>query len=289
MAYETFDLNERKAQARKGTVIIVVGVVVMLMLMMINIILAVIAGIIIIAVGMMMRSAAATAIKEYMTQEALLPALQANFDNVDYRPYERIPDDVIRNTDLGFNFHIDIIEGNDYVKASYHGVNFELSDITLKTIEHDTDSDGHRTEREVEHFKGMWLICDFAKGLSADIRLREREGVFDKFAKGSIQTESDSFNKQFVIHSDNDHDVFYVLTPHMMEYIQKMDAKANGRTYMRFHKEGKVTVALSTGRDAFEVKSISKATVEDLRVQFTDEVQYIKELIDELRLVKIPQ
>ncbi len=279
-------LDQQKKKASQGTVVIVIGVLVGLLLCFISVIFGTIVGIVIAGIGIYKRSKAKDAIKEQMADAALLPALNEVFDNVTYETNSRIPDSVIRNTKLGFSFPIDKIQGNDYIKATYKGVSIEMSDITLIEVEVRYDEKGHRTETDRVRFKGLWLIADFHKQFSADLLLRERDGFLDHLNKGTIKTESESFNKQFIIQSKNDLDVFYILTPHMMEYIQEMDKKANGRTYMLFQKEGKLCLALDTGRDAFEIHSISKADAADLRRQFIEEVRYVTDLIDELKLVK---
>ena len=279
-------ISESKKKAKNGTIVIVIGVVVMVLLFTFFSVVAVFAGIALIVIGMMMRSKAKSEIKECMIEAALLPALNEVFDNVEYSAEDHIPDSIIKNTDMGFGFQMDRISGSDYIKAEYKGVGIEMSDITIKSIQTTTDSDGHVTQTEVTEFMGLWLICDFHKSFTADLRLTERQGIFNRFSKNSVETENESFNKQFIIRSKNPHDVFYILTPHMMEYIQEMDRKADARSYMLFEKSGKLYLALDSRRDAFEINSVSDANAEDLREQFIDEVHYVVDLIDELRLVK---
>ena len=130
------------------------------------------------------------------------------------------------------------------------------------------------------HFTGQWLTCDFHKQLSADLcvfesnrRMRPRD---------LIETESEAFNKKYGVSCSSPHDAFYVLTPHMMEHIMTMDERAGGNTYLRFLKEGKVHVAVNSGRNHFEPGNLEDAGLDALRHKFRNEVQYVVDLIDAL-------
>jgi len=279
-------IAKNKKRAMIGYVIAVIGILFLLAVALTMNVVLIVLAIIVIGIGGYFVVSAKEAIKSCMKEAAIIPALEAVFDNVQYDADEHIPDDVIMDTDMGFDFTIDEISGSDYIKAEYKGVNIELSDITLTTITETIDDDGNTDRSEARRFEGMWLICDFHKQFTADLLLREREGIADKLLKRGIKTENDAFNKQFYINSESEHDVFYILTPHMMEYIQAMDKKAGGRTYMRFEKEGRLILALDTGRDSFEINKIRTANAASLREQFISEVRYVTDLIDELKLVK---
>lgn len=128
------------------------------------------------------------------------------------------------------------------------------------------------------------MICDFGKTLSAEVKLSKRSKLDRLFRSKGIQTESEEFNKRFCIQSESPVEAFYILTPHMMEYILGMQSKGGGDVYMSFLREGKVHIAINSGRDSFEAE---KGTVNAaaLREKFVGEIRYITDLIDELRLV----
>ena len=135
-----------------------------------------------------------------------------------------------------------------------------------------TDKDGNpRTEEKRKTvFQGQWLILDFHKELSADLCVFEG----GRKRSGQIETESTAFNEKFGISCDSAHDAFYILTPHMMEYLMTMDQRA-----------GKVHVAVNSGRDHFEAGSLEYVKVSELLQRFRDETRYITELIDALLTV----
>lgn len=279
-------IAEQKKRINKGTAIIIIGILFLLGVVFTMNPILIILAVIVIGIGFRFHSSAAGAIKAGMVKPVLVPALESVFDHVVYRPEDHIPDHIIKNTDMGFGFTIDKIYGSDYVKAEYQGVGIEMSDVQLVTIEETEDKDGNTAETEYTRFRGMWLVCDFHKQFSADLLLQEQENIMGTPSRKGIRTDNDAFNKKFCIQSDSSHDVFYILTPHMMEYILSMDKAADGHTRMRFLKEGKIVLALDTGRDIFEVNQISNVSAESLQTQFVNEIRYVTNLIDELRLVK---
>lgn len=210
-------------------------------------------------------------------------ALSKVFDRVEYMPFHRLPDHVMELSEMKLPFDVDRIEGSDYTRAVYHGLELEFSDVKLI----DRRSNGKHTSN-VTVFEGLWLVCDFRKPISSGILLRERNGgsirFFEKLGHGGnvIETENVEFNKKFLIVCEDQHDAFYVLTPHMMEYINRMDEWGMGVSYMRFTRSGKVHIAIHSGLDFFELDSKTDPAM--LTEKFLDEVGYITGLIDTLHL-----
>lgn len=65
--------------------------------------------------------------------------------------------------------------------------------------------------------------------------------------------DSEEFNDRFCVKTKVPGEAFYILTPHMMEYILEMADKANGWVYMAFLRSGKIQIAVNTNRDIFEL------------------------------------
>jgi hypothetical protein len=75
--------------------------------------------------------------------------------------------------------------------------------------------------------------------------------------------------------------MFYVLTPHFMEYIIAADETANARTYFCFAGE-KVHIAVDSRRDTFEVRGADSKDPEMARERIKKEMAYITGILDEL-------
>ena len=204
-------------------------------------------------------------------------------DNVDYNPFGKI--ESIGSEGMVFPFSVEKMRGSDHIKATYKGLQVELSDIELYHVEDVYDSEHDRwEEREQKVFQGQWLICDFGKELSGEVRISDNAKKLRKqHKKDSVEMENEVFNKRFLVTTGNAQDAYYVLTPHMMEYILAMAGKSGGEVYMAFLRNGKLNVAVQTGRDFFELGK-SEANIDKLRQKFLGELKWFTDIIDTLRV-----
>lgn len=272
-------IKQQQGKVRLGTALIILGFAGFIVAGIVSKIAAVILCVAFFLLGAAVASKAKRAIKQAASSGILKQALEDVFDDVEYDAFSHFPSSVVDSAGFGFNY--DEMEGSDYVRGKYKGLNIEMSDINL--IDVTVDSDGHDSRTSVFH--GMWLICDFGKELTADVRVCERSKLGKALGKGGIKTENEAFNKQFKITSSDEENAFYILTPHMMEYIVEMDEKAKARTYLSFMRGGKLHVALDSGKDAFEVGR-GKYDAVQIREQFVSEIRFVTDLIDELRLTE---
>jgi hypothetical protein len=132
---------------------------------------------------------------------------------------------------------------SDLITGNYRGVNICFSDVHLQE---NRKIEGETVCETV--FRGQWLILELNKNIQGELRLRERRiGDKPSKTKSDIETENTEFNQKYQILTDNPHTAFLILTPHFMEYIIKMDARAKANTSMCFDSAGgksKVQVAI---------------------------------------------
>ncbi len=276
-------LQEGVQARKKGQYTMIAGAVVAVVGYLINGtigLIIIIVGVVLLAKGLMAKDRAEGEYKEQLGQTMIPKVLSDVFDDVaEYSTTGHISNDIINRTAMFFPFEFDEIEGSDYIRATYKGVALEMSDITLVKVERtfETDENGHQQEREDHRvvFQGQWITCDFHKELTADLYVFEGGR-----RKGQIETENEAFNQKYGISCASAHEAFYILTPHMMENLLAMDERAGGDTYMRFMKEGKVHLAINSGRDNFEVGNMKNTNVDDLRNRFQDEIKYITDVVD---------
>ena len=199
-------------------------------------------------------------------------------DTVKYDPMGRV-----RPGRMVFPFPYSKTEGSDHIEAVYKGLNIELSDIELINEEETTDEDGHTERSQTTFFKGQWLICDFGKELAGEVYVSERSRKDRSIMKSDVTMENPAFAKRFCVKAENPQEAYYILTPHMMEYITRMADKSGGTVYMSFLRDGRMHVAVRTGRDFFELGK-SSAEVEGLRRKFRDELKWFTDIVDTLRV-----
>jgi len=285
MEHNQTDLNlqlaEQSRRAKTGTVIGLVGLGVTLLFFVTMQPVVLILGLAAAIGGFIYRSTRISKMKELAAAGLIPQALAQVLEDVSYDPRGRIGDHVVRHVPMGFPFDFDEVKGSDHISGTYKGLRMEMSDLELVDVRRVHTKNGTRTER-VTVFRGQWIICQFRRQLSADVLLSERGALGQMFKLGGIKTESEAFNSRFCIRSDSEHDVFYLLTPHRMEQVLHMDALADGDSYLRFGRDGLVHIAVSTGKNLFEVGSDRDA--ESLRQKFLQELADITALLDALCL-----
>ena len=200
-------------------------------------------------------------------------------DAVEYNPWGKI-----NPGSLVFPFSYNCAEGSDHIKAAYHGLNIELGDIELIEESETYDPETGRTEQnKATQFKGQWLTCDFGKELAGEVYISERTKKTRRRLNSNVTMDNEQFDTRFCVRADDPQEAYYILTPHMMEYISTMADKSGGTVYLSFLRNGKMHVAVQSGRDFFELGK-SNADVGGLRQKFLGELRWFTDIIDTLRV-----
>lgn len=199
-------------------------------------------------------------------------------DDVEYNPWGRInPGSMV------FPFSYNTTAGSDHIKAVYHGLNIELGDIELIDEQENTDENGQAEKTSYTQFKGQWLTCDFGKELAGEVYISEWGRKDHRRMKSNVTMDNEPFSKRFCVRANDPQEAYYILTPHMMEYITSMADKSGGIVYISFLRNGKMHVAVKSDRDFFELGK-SNADVEQLRQKFLGELRWFTDIIDTLRV-----
>ena len=91
-----------------------------------------------------------------------------------------------------------------------------------------------------------------------------------------------------MVTAEDPQEAYYVLTPHMMDYILSAADRSGGEVYMSFLPGGKMHIAVKSGRDFFELGK-TNANVDTLRKKFLGEIRWFTNMVDELRLEDAPR
>lgn len=219
-------------------------------------------------------------VKKLLSDDVVSGVLkEALGDTVVYSPLG-----TIRPGPMVFPFSYNRVEGSDHIKAVYHGLNIELGDISLIDESEFTDNETGQTEKQsLLYFKGQWLTCDFGKELAGEVYISERAKKKRRGMKSDVSMDNEQFDTRFCVRANNPQEAFYILTPHMMEYITAMADKSGGLVYMSFLRNGKMHVAVQTGRDFFELGK-TNTDAETLRQKFLGELRWFTDIVDTLRV-----
>ena len=224
-------------------------------------------------------SKASGAIKKLLSDNIISGVLkEALGDAVEYNPWG-----TINPGSMVFPFDYNCANGSDHIKVVYHGVNVELGDIELIDESEVTDEEGRTEKTRNTQFKGQWLTCDFGKELAGEVYISERTKKTRKSLKSDVTMDNEQFAKRFCARANDPQEAYYILTPHMMEYITSMADKSGGTVYLSFLRNGKMHVAVQTGHDFFELGK-TNTDVETLRQKFLGELRWFTDIVDTLRV-----
>jgi hypothetical protein len=91
-----------------------------------------------------------------------------------------------------------------------------------------------------------------------------------------VKTESIHFNSELHIFAENDHEAFYLLTPHFMEKLIYFDQKYIDKISFSF-KDNKLYIAHDSRVDYFDLKAF-KHVDEHIFEQYQEELKDIQEI-----------
>ena len=215
----------------------------------------------------------------------ILNALEKEFTDVTYKPEKGFPEEFIENTHMMTTG--DSYESNDYIEAKYKNVNFSQSDIHIREKHETTDSDGNKKTHWVTVFQGRWLVFDFNKEFKANVQVATHGFPSAQYYGGEnfkkVKMEESAFNNIFSVYTQNEHDAFYILTPHFMEKLKKIKEELNISIMFCFI-DNKLHIALNNYKDTFEPNVLKEINETEEQEKPLKDIRTITNLIDELRL-----
>ncbi|MCL1828535.1 MAG: DUF3137 domain-containing protein [Oscillospiraceae bacterium] len=234
--------------------------------------------------------------------------LATAFELESYEPDGFFSPEQLRETHLK---SFDECSGSDLVKGKYKGVPFAFCDLLLTEEVDYTDKDGDSRTAKITQLEGQWIEFKLNKQTASAVYVAERIEKVDSERKrkvnkakeltglktnlnygpyhfgGKVQeayTDNDLFNKNFQIFTDDPHTMYYILTPHFMEYILAADEAADSRSEFCFTGD-RVRIALTNKRNLFDLSGseIKKSTDFDwVSDKFKSDLRFITDIFDAL-------
>lgn len=171
----------------------------------------------------------------------------------------------------------DIYKTEDLIQGEIKDVDFRCADVLVRDVR---KSGKHTTV--VTTFQGRFYEFDFPKRFRSNVFLLQ-PGQFRPFSgMNKIKMESIQFNSEFKIYSNNDHDAFYILTPHLMERLLVLDSKYADRIGFSF-LNSKLYIAIDNRVDTFDVTGFGDITQTDINKAVV-EIENIIEFVEFLKL-----
>ena len=216
----------------------------------------------------------------------VLTSLKTIFHNVEYYPQIGISRDVLKNT--GMVYTGDRYSSNDYIKGKYKDVEFSQADVFIE--EEHKDSDGDSTY--VTLFRGRWMTFEFPKKFAFKLEVVQRGfgcAIVPKSTKTGkrvkrFETESTTFNKLFNVYAEDGFEMFYILTPDIIQRIEDMASNPKARLVLCF-VDNKLHVGLHNNTDAFEAPNPKYPIDEKAECErISADISVIIRFIDSLKL-----
>jgi len=224
--------------------------------------------------------------KKSFKHEIVEAVLRTIFTDLYFEPKQGISKKVIADTGMmrmGNRYSSD-----DFIRGKYKDTGFEQSDVCIQQV----TSDGKHTS-VTTYFKGRWMIFDFNKNFASDLQVREsgfyyakRKGGWfsseEKMAK--LDLEDQEFNRCFDVYAQNEHEAYYILTPHIMQSMKNLRDRTDGKLLLCFVKS-KLHVGVNSNKNAFEpsiLRPVNTAVINSIK----DEISIITRFVDELKLYR---
>ena len=181
---------------------------------------------------------------------------------------------------LGNKYH-----SEDYVSGRYKDVGFAQADIVIQDEYKDSDGNTHTAT----FFQGQWMVFEFPRNFVAKLavvgsgcRQAAAPRKMEKFA-----TESTEFNKMFTVYMQDGLEMFYLLDPKMIELLQALGEKYNGRIMFLF-VDKKLHIGINNGSDSFEPPKHKKGDLNEVdeNGRLSAEFRTVFDFIDTLELSK---
>ncbi|HAN21446.1 MAG: hypothetical protein A2Y15_09190 [Clostridiales bacterium GWF2_36_10] len=222
-------------------------------------------------------------VKAYKTgykRQIVEDILKNSFTDLYFDAENGMPEETIENT--GMMSMGNLYNSNDYIKGRYKDISFEQADVLIQ----------RKGKHTYTYFKGRWMVFDFNKSFASNLLVKEKSFAHSKTNSSwftpeterfiKIKLEDSVFNSDFDVYTDNQHEAYYILTPHFMQNIMKLNDVKEGELILCF-SESKLHVGIYDDTDAFEPPIYSPLD-ENIVQSIKDELTVITQFVDELKL-----
>lgn len=207
--------------------------------------------------------------------------LKRIFAQIEYQPDKGFPKEMFEDIDMIKMGNI--YSSEDYIKATYNGVNFEQADVCIMN---------RGRKITITYFQGRWIIFEFNKIFNGRIQIKEKDfysatntgGLFSDSPKmEKVKMEDIEFNEKFDVFSSDGQEAYYIMTPQMINRIKTLKEKINNPIVLCF-VDNKLHVGIDSRTDSFEPPIIDKIDLVYIYKTTYEETREITNFIDDLRL-----
>lgn len=215
----------------------------------------------------------------------VLQSLKKYFDDLVYIPEKGFDKSFVDS--VGMIDTADRFRSNDYISGIYKNIKFEQSDVHIEERHTETDSDGHTSTYWVTILKGRMLVFDFNKEFKANVQVASRFFNARRLPWGKkfhkVKMEDEEFNKLYGIFAQNEHDAFYILTPHFMEKLKDILKRLDCNMIFCF-VDNRLYIAINNNTDSFEYNPLKPIDEDEIEESITNDIRVITDFVNDLSL-----
>lgn len=183
-------------------------------------------------------------------KENIVKRVVEYFGPFSYMPLGNIPKSDYDSANFGESY--DIYESEDLIVGNIEDIKLAMAEIKL--IDEYTDEDGHTTY--TTKYDGLFSRVNLNSQLDADIYILDRKKNFKRdyrFDYIKVNADSEEFNREFSLYSNNDVVALQLLTSDIMQKIVELKKEMN-INYEIIFKNNSIYFRFETG-SMFEVKN----------------------------------
>ena len=172
----------------------------------------------------------------------------------------------------------------DYIASSYNDVKYEMCDAHFEERYY-VNVDGKREVRYNTYFKGRIIKLDYNRDLKTTIKIVEGhpQGLNVR-GLSKVETESIEFNKKYDTYASDKEQVYYYLTPLMIQKLLELEKLFKGTIQYSINSDA-MYVFINNSGDSLEL-NIKKPINETQLAVIKSQILLASSIINELNLDK---
>ena len=214
--------------------------------------------------------------KKLYKETFVIQVLQEHFQDVFYDWEHGFTSSAVKSVGLvrlGNRYH-----SEDYLAATWKGVRFEQSDVTVEY--HTSGKNSHTTT----YFSGRMFCFDYTRKQTYPLQVYTKNFIYSGNPGGGstslskVELEDVEFNKLFVTKAFSAHDAFYILTPQFMQRLKQLRNSFPNMTMVV--SNGKFYVGLNNRADSFDLNCMKPMDYMREKERVLQDVRVIEGLIE---------
>lgn len=227
--------------------------------------------------------------KKLFKGEVIQPIVKFISEDLEYHPKRKIPKSLYRKSRL-FLKDTDRFKGDDLIEGKIDKTVFHFSELHTQ---YKTQGNKGQTHWH-DIFKGIFFIADFNKEFDGSTVLLPNQigGGFSFFKKifglnrkeKLVELADPEFTDNFTCYSTDDIKARYILTPALMERLNRFHKKYPDNRVALSFVDGQIFVAISYHHDLFEPSYFKSVVNYDQMQSYFDDIRLVVEIVEDLNL-----